>query len=79
MSCAVLESDCYVDSWQPKTLADLGNPELSLDPKEFLQALPKSVIRNGNVIEIRSNVAQMLHGATPDERPDVFVVPTPGV
>ncbi len=42
------------------------------------QALPKSVIKNGSVIEIRSGVAAMLHGAAPEDRPDIVVVPTPG-
>ena len=43
------------------------------------QALPRSVIRSGNVIEIRSGVADLLSvGSAPDERPDVVVVDTPG-
>lgn len=42
------------------------------------QALPKSVIKNGSVIEIRSNVSAMIHGVTTEERPDVVVVNTEG-
>ncbi len=63
---------------QPKTLADVGNPELVMSAAEFLQALPRSVIRSGNVIEVRAGVADLLHGSPPSDRPDVVVVDTPG-
>jgi hypothetical protein len=43
-----------------------------------VQALPRSVIRSGNVIEVRSGVSDLLHGSSPQERPDVVVVDTPG-
>lgn len=43
-----------------------------------LQALPRSVIRSGNVIEVRGGVSDLLHGSAPEERPDVVVVDTPG-
>jgi hypothetical protein len=65
---------------QPKTLADMGDPEMPLTAQEFLNALPKSVIKNGSVIDVRSGVAGMLKGPSgaSDDTPGVVVAQTEG-
>lgn len=50
-----------------KSLADLGNPELKLSANEFLNRLPASVIRQGQVISIRSDIAERLKPPSRDQ------------
>jgi hypothetical protein len=58
----------------------MGDPEMPLTAQEFLQALPKSVIANGAVIDVRGGVAGLLKGSSsaPDGTPGVVVAQTEG-
>lgn len=60
-----------------KSLAQLGDPTISLPSNEFLNRLPDKVVENGNVVGVRSEVAGMLQGSKKD--PNIIVVDTPVV
>eukprot|EP01138_Halocafeteria_seosinensis_P005025 gb/GECG01005138.1/.p1 GENE.gb/GECG01005138.1/~~gb/GECG01005138.1/.p1 ORF type:complete len:570 (+),score=103.94 gb/GECG01005138.1/:1-1710(+) len=60
-----------------KSLAQVGDPSIALSSRDFLNRLPTNVVRNGNVVGIRSEVSSFMHGGKKDS--GVIVVETPVV
>ncbi|XP_042296366.1 UBX domain-containing protein 11 isoform X2 [Sceloporus undulatus] len=60
-----------------KETQELPGPKLTLD--QFLNKLPKSVIRDGNVIDIRGEIKKTLQGSGGTRSHEVVLVETPSL